>query len=149
MKLVAPDIGAVKMAGYYAKHMDAELVVVDKRRPQPNLAYVQNIIGDVKDRNMVILDDLIDTAGSMCAAAEALKENGAKDIYACSSHALLSRDAVQKIEKSSIKNLIITDTIPLNPDKNSDKIKVISTASMVGEAIKRIHFEQSISSLFV
>ena len=149
LKLVAPDIGAVKMTGYYAKHMDAELVVVDKRRPRPNEAYVQNIIGDVEDRNVIILDDLVDTAGSLIAAVAALKEKGAKQIYACCSHGLLSGQAVERIEESAISELVITDTIPLRGDIKSSKIKVISTAPMVGEAIKRIHFEQSISSLFV
>lgn len=149
MKLVAPDIGAVKMTGYYAKHLDAELVVVDKRRPRPNEAYVQNIIGSVKNKNVIILDDLVDTAGSLIAAADALKENGALQIFACCSHALLSGNAVEKIDNSPISELVITDTIPLRGDLKSDKIKVISTAPMVGEAIKRIHFEQSISSLFV
>ena len=149
LKLVAPDIGAVKMIGYYAQHMDAQLVVVDKRRPFPNEAYVQHIIGEVAGHNLVILDDLVDTAGSMCAAAKALKKEGAADIYACCSHALLSGNAVKKIEESPIKELIITDTIPLRKGLKSSKIKLISTAPMVGEAIKRIHFEQSISSLFV
>ena len=148
-KLVAPDVGAVKMIGYYAKRMDAELVVVDKRRPRPNEAYVQNVIGEVEGRNMVILDDLIDTAGSMVAAAEALEERGAKKIFASASHALLSGNAIEKINASPISELVITDTIPLKEGAVSEKIKVISTAPMVGEAIKRIHFEQSISSLFV
>ena len=98
---------------------------------------------------MIILDDLVDTAGSLIAAVAALKEKGAKQIYACCSHGLLSGQAVERIEESAISELVITDTIPLRGDIKSSKIKVISTAPMVGEAIKRIHFEQSISSLFV
>jgi ribose-phosphate pyrophosphokinase len=149
LKLAAPDIGAVKMAGYYAQRMDAELIVVDKRRPRPNEAYVQSVIGEVEGRNVVILDDLVDTAGSLCAAAQALKERGAKKIFACCSHGLLSGNAMERIEASPISELVITDSVPLRAKKVPKKIKVISTAPMVGEAIKRIHFEQSISSLFV
>jgi len=147
--VASPDIGAVKMASAYARRLDADLVVIDKRRPKPNEAYVQTVIGNVEDKNVLIADDLIDTGGSMVNAAKALKERGAKKIYACCSHPLLSLDAVDKINNSVIAELAVTDTIPLKRGKKSDKIKVVSSAAMFGEAIKRTHLEQSISSLFV
>ena len=147
--IASPDVGAVKMASAYAKRLDAELIVVDKRRPQPNEAYVQTIIGEVEGRNILLVDDLIDTGGSITNAAIALKQRKAKNIYACCTHALLSLDAVEILDNSPIVELAVTDTIPLTKNPQSGKIKVISCADMVGEAIKRTHLEQSISSLFV
>jgi len=149
LTVAAPDIGAVKMASAYARRLNAELVVVDKRRPKPNEAYVQTVIGDVKGKNVLIADDLIDTGGSMVNAAAALKERGAEYIYACCSHPLFSKDAVDKLHNSVISEIAVTDTIPLKNPAASDKIKVVSCASMFGEAIKRTHLEQSISSLFI
>jgi ribose-phosphate pyrophosphokinase len=149
LAISAPDIGAVKLAAAYAKRLEAELVVVDKRRPRPNETYVQTIIGEVQSRNVLLVDDLIDTGGSLTNAATALKERGAVDIYACCSHPLLSLDAVDKVNKSCLTELAVTDTIPLKNPHASSKIKVISCSTMVGEAIKRTHLEQSISSLFV
>jgi len=149
LAVAAPDIGAVKMASAYARRLEAELIVVDKRRPRPNEAFVQTIIGEVEGRNILIADDLIDTGGSLTNAAKALKDRGAKNIFACCSHAVLSADAIEKVNCSDIAELAITDTIPLRKPGASDKIKVISCAAMVGEAIKRTHLEQSISSLFV
>lgn len=149
MSVVAPDIGSVKMASAYAKRLEAELVVVDKRRPRPNESFVETIIGDVKGRNVVIVDDLVDTGGSLVGAAENLKQRGAEKIYAVVSHPLLSANAVEKINESPISELMVTDTIPLKKPDSSDKIKVITCAEMFGEAIKRIHLEQSISSLFL
>lgn len=147
--VAAPDIGAVKMASAYAKRLSADLVVVDKRRPRPNEAFVQTVIGDVKGKNVLIADDLIDTGGSMANAAAALKERGALKIYACCSHPLFSKDAVTKLHNSVISEIAVTDTIPLKNPGASEKIKVVSCASMFGEAIKRTHLEQSISSLFI
>ena len=147
--VASPDIGAVKMASAYAKRLDAELVVIDKRRPRPNEAFVQTVIGDVADKNVLIADDLIDTGGSMVNAAEALKDRGAKNIYACCSHPVFSRDAIKKIDNSVISEVAITDTIPLRKSSKAGKLKVVSCAAMFGEAIKRTHLEQSISSLFV
>ena len=149
LAVAAPDIGAVKMASAYAKRLEAELIVVDKRRSRPNETFVQTIIGEVEGRNILIVDDIIDTGGSLTNAAKALKNRGAKNIYACCSHAVLSADAVDKVNHSDIAELAVTDTIPLRKPGASDKIKVISCAAMVGEAIKRTHLEQSISSLFV
>ena len=149
LSVVAPDVGSVKLANAYAKRLDAELVMVDKRRPRPNEAVVATIIGDVKGRNAFIVDDLIDTGGSLVGAAAKLKEMGANKIYALASHALLSANAVEKLNDSPICELIVTDTIPLKHPEATDKISVLSCANMFGEAIKRIHFEQSISSLFV
>ncbi len=149
ISVVAPDIGSVKMASAYAKRLEAELVVVDKRRPRPNESFVETIIGDVKGRNVVIVDDLVDTGGSLVGAAANLKQRGAESIYAVVSHAVLSSNAADKIQDSPISELLITDTIPLKDSQKYSKIKVISSADMFGEAIKRIHFEQSISSLFV
>lgn len=149
LAVVAPDIGAVKMASAYAKRLGAELVVVDKRRPRPNEAYVESIIGNVKGKNVLIADDLIDTGGSIVHAAKALKLHGAKKIYACCSHPVFSLDAIERIHASDICEVAVTDTIPLKRPDASDKIKVISSAAMFGEAIKRTHLEQSISSLFV
>jgi len=149
LTVVAPDIGAVKMASAYAKRLGAELVVVDKRRPRPNEAYVESIIGSVKGKNVLIADDLIDTGGSIVNAAKALKLHGAKKIYACCSHPVFSLDAIERIHASDICEVAVTDTIPLKRPEASDKIKVISSAAMFGEAIKRTHLEQSISSLFV
>jgi len=147
--VASPDIGAVKMASAYAKRLDAKLVVIDKRRPKPNEAFVQTVIGEVKGKNVLIADDLIDTGGSMVNAAAALKERGALNIYACCSHPLFSADAVERIDNSVIKELAVTDTIPLRKPNASKKIIVVSCAEMFGEAIKRTHLEQSISSLFV
>ena len=149
LAVVAPDIGAVKMASAYAKRLDAELVVVDKRRPRPNEAYVQSIIGNIEGKNVLIADDLIDTGGSIVNAAKALKDHGAEKIYACCSHPVFSADAVERIHSSDICEVAVTDTIPLKRPNVTDKIKVISCAEMFGEAIKRTHLEQSISSLFI
>jgi ribose-phosphate pyrophosphokinase len=149
LSVVAPDVGSVKLANAYAKRLNAELVMVDKRRPRPNEAVVATIIGDVKGRNAFIVDDLIDTGGSLVGAANKLKEMGANKIHALASHALLSADAVEKLNASPICELIVTDTIPLKKPEATDKISVLSCANMFGEAIKRIHLEQSISSLFV
>ena len=149
LAVVAPDIGAVKMASAYAKRLGAELVVVDKRRPRPNEAYVESIIGNIKGKNVLIADDLIDTGGSIVNAARALKIHGAEKIYACCSHPVFSDDAIERIHASDICEVAVTDTIPLKRPEASDKIEVISCAEMFGEAIKRTHLEQSISSLFV
>lgn len=145
--VVAPDIGSVKMARAYAKRLDAGLAIIDKRRPEPNVAEVYHVIGEVKDKNVFIVDDLIDTAGTIVAAAKRLKADGARDIYVACTHPVLSGPAIDRLNESDIKEMIVTDTIPLTA--KCDKIRVLSVAGLLGEAIQRIHREESVSSLFV
>ncbi|MDA3792190.1 MAG: ribose-phosphate pyrophosphokinase [Elusimicrobia bacterium] len=150
LTVVAPDTGGVERARELAKRIDADIVVIDKRRPEPNVAKIYNVIGDVKGKNAVIVDDMVDTAGTLAEISQALMENGAKGVYGLCTHGVLSGDAVEKIRKSSIKELITTDTIPMDDNKNKvNKIKVLSIAELLGEAIKRIHEETSVSDLFV
>ena len=149
LAVVAPDIGAMKMARAYSNYLTAPLAVVDKRRPTQNVSEVMNIIGDVKDRNILMVDDLIDTGGSLTSAAKALREQGAKDIYACCTHGLLSGNAVEKIEKSPIREFVLTDTVPMQQGEKSKKIRILTASKLIGESIRRIFNEESISSLFV
>jgi len=145
--VVSPDVGSIKMARAFAKKLGASLALVDKRRPRPDVSEVINIIGEVKDRNVLIRDDMITTAGSVVEAAVALKEGGARDIYAACTHPVLAGDAVEKIDRSPIKRVAVSNTIPLQKN-GSDKLVVISVGRLFGEAIKRIHLERSVSSLF-
>ncbi len=144
--IVSPDIGGVKIARSYAKRLNAKLVVIDKRRPEPNKAEVMNIIGDVEGKNVLLIDDLIDTGGTFVSAIKALKKRGAKKIMGAITHPLLSGDAVKRIEDSDIDKLYVTDTIPLV--KESEKIVVKSVTKLFAEAIIRSHNNESISSLF-
>jgi len=144
--VVAPDVGSLKMARAYAKKLGADLAFIDKRRPVQNVAEVMNIIGEVKGKNVLLVDDLIDTAGTITNAAAALKERGALKIVASSTHPILSGPAFQRIEDSPIDQLLVTDTVPLR--KPSKKIKVLSVASIFAEAIQRIHTNDTISALF-
>lgn len=146
--VASPDVGGIKMARAYAKRLGAELAIVDKRRIDDKHAEVMNILGNVKGKNIVIVDDLTSTASSICEAAEALKKAGALRIMAAVSHPVLSGPAVDRIRKSSIEEFIVTDTIPLDPSKKDKKIKVLSVAPLLAEAIARIHNEKSVSSLF-
>jgi len=146
--IVSPDAGGMAMARSYSKRLNCPLALVDKRRPRPNVSEVVNVIGDVAGKNVIIRDDMIDTGGSLIGAAEALKKNGANTIFAACTHALLSGPSVQRIEASSLTKLIVSDSIALTPDKRIEKIEVLSVASLFGEAIKRIHEEKSVSSLF-
>ena len=146
--VASPDVGGIKMARAYAKRLGAELAIVDKRRIDDKHAEVMNILGEVKGKNIVIVDDLTSTASSICEAAEALKKAGALRIMAAVSHPVLSGPAVDRIRKSSIEEFIVTDTIPLDPSKKDKKIKVLSVAPLLAEAIARIHNEKSVSSLF-
>ena len=145
--VVSPDVGSVERARSFAKRLDMGLVIIDKRRPRPNEAVVYNIIGDVKGKTCFIFDDLVDTAGTLAQVAHSIKEQGAATIIAACTHGVLSRDAVEKIEKSPIEELILSDTIPVNTAKSA-KIKVVSVASILAEAIKRNHMGESISELF-
>jgi ribose-phosphate pyrophosphokinase len=146
LAIASPDVGGIKMARAYAKRLHADLIVIDKRRPKPNVAEVMNIIGEVKGKNVIIIDDLIDTAGTFVNAVNALKEKGALEVYGACTHPILSGEAINRINKLPLKKLFITDTIPLH--KESDKIEVKSVASLFAEAIKRTNLNESISSLF-
>lgn len=146
--VIVADTGSIKMVRNFAKKFDCPMAVVDKRRPATNQAEVINIIGEVKDKNVIIRDDIIDTGGTLTEFAYALQKKGAKEIYACCTHAVLSGDSVEKIENSPIKRLVISDTIYQKEGKLSNKIEVISVAQLFGEAIIRTDKEESISSLF-
>jgi ribose-phosphate pyrophosphokinase len=146
---VSPDAGGVERTRAYAKRMDADLAIIDKRREKANVSEVMNIIGDIRDRDCIILDDMIDTAGTLCNAAKALKERGARRVFAAATHAVLSGPAVDRIRSSALEEVVVTDTMPLSPAaKDSGKFKVLSVAGLLGEAIKRIHHSDSVSSLF-
>ena len=148
--VVSPDVGGIKIARQYSNHLNMRLAVVDKRRMGPEEIEVGFVIGDVEGRNAIIIDDLIATGGSICQAARVLKEKGAKDIYVGATHPVLCGAAVEKLSKAPIKELAVTDTIPLNDHAKSlgAKIKVLSVSGLLGEAIKRIHTNMSISSMF-
>ena len=148
--VVSPDAGGVERARAFAKRLGTNLAIIDKRRPRPNVSEVMNIIGDIEGKTAVLLDDMIDTAGTITQAAEALAKNGAKQVYACATHAVLSGPAMERIEKSPIKELVVTNTIPqMKGAPSSSKIKRLSVGPLLGEAIKRIHCGESVSSLFV
>jgi len=146
--IVSPDVGGIKMARAYAKRFKASLAIVDKRRNSPDSTEVMHLLGEVKGKTAILVDDLIATGSSLVEAAKVLKEKGAKKIYACVTHGVLSGNAVKKLENSFIDFLAITDSIPLLPQKRSKRIKVVSVAGLFAEAIKRIHLEKSISILF-
>jgi ribose-phosphate pyrophosphokinase len=148
--IVSPDAGGVERARAYSKRLGTSLAIIDKRRPAPNVSEVVNIIGDVKGRDAIIVDDMVDTAGTLCAAAQAVKEQGARAVYACASHGVLSPPALERIMASPLEELLITDTVPVRDDvRDCPKIKVLPVARLLGEAVKRIHHGDSISSLFI
>ncbi len=147
--VVSPDAGGVERARAFAKRLGANLAIIDKRRPRPNVSEVMNIIGEVEGKTTILLDDMIDTAGTITQAAQALSDRGAKQVYACCTHAVLSGPAIERIEKSPIKELVVTNTIPERESARSPKIKRLSVGPLLGEALKRIHFGESVSSLFV
>jgi len=148
--IVSPDAGGVERARAYAKRLEAGLAIIDKRREKPNQSEVMHIIGNVKDKVAILVDDMIDTAGTLCNSAEALKQNGAKKIYACATHPVFSGPAIERIVQSPIDKVIVTDTIPLSEKaKNSGKISVVTISSLIGEAIRRITSGGSLSALFV
>ena len=148
MVIVSPDAGGVERARAFAKRLDADLAIVDKRRPRPNEANVMNVIGEVKGKTAILLDDMVDTAGTLCEDAHALKRFGASHIYACCSHGVLSGPAMKRLEDSPIEELMISNSIPLN-GKSTNKVTVLSVATLLAEAISRIHEDQSVSQLFV
>ncbi len=148
--VVSPDAGAVERSRSFAKHLGANLAIIDKRRIKANVAEIMNVIGDVKNKIAIMLDDMIDTAGTITQGAVALSNNGASEVIAMATHGVLSGEAMGKIDNSPIKELIITDTInPKNRHGLSSKIKILSVANILGEAVKRIHDEDSVSSLFI
>lgn len=150
LMVVSPDVGGVVRARALAKRLDCDLAIIDKRRPRANVAEVMNIIGDVKDRSCVIMDDMVDTANTLCKAADALKNNGAKRVVAYCTHPVLSGGAVQRVEESALDELVVTDTIPLSEEAtNSSTIRVLSVAELMAETIRRIVRSDSVSSLFI
>ncbi|MDE1163681.1 MAG: ribose-phosphate pyrophosphokinase [Acidobacteriaceae bacterium] len=149
LTVVSPDAGGVERARFFAQKLGAPLAIVDKRRTDINVTEVMNVIGDVKGRTCLILDDIVDTAGTLVKTAEALKDQGATEVYACASHAVLSGPAVDRIKGSSLKELVVSNTIPLTEAARAvPKIKVLSIAGLLGRAIESIHMETSVSSLF-
>ncbi len=148
--VVSPDVGGIKIARLYSNHLHMRLAVVDKRRMGPEEIEVGFVIGDVEGRNAIIIDDLIATGGSICQAARVLKEKGAKDIYVAATHPVLCGVAVEKLKEAPIKEIAVTDTIPLSKDAKGlgSRIKVLTVSNLLGEAIKRIHTNTSISSMF-
>ncbi len=147
--VVSPDTGGVVRARFLASRINAGLAIIDKRRPKANVSEVMNVIGEVKGKNCIIIDDMVDTAGSISQAALALKDNGAKDIYCVSTHAVLSANAPEKLSNAGFKEIIFTNTIQIPEEKCLPNMKVLSIASLFGEAIKRIHEGESVSSLFL
>jgi ribose-phosphate pyrophosphokinase len=150
LTIVSPDAGGVERARAYAKRLDASLAIVDKRRETANVAEIHHVIGEVAGRTTLIVDDMVDTAGTLAKVADALRENGAKEVLASSSHAVLSGPALERIEASALSKLIVTDSIPLSEEKKrSSKIVQLSIAELMSKAIRNIHEEASVTSLFV
>ncbi|MBT9172245.1 MAG: Ribose-phosphate pyrophosphokinase [Syntrophomonadaceae bacterium] len=146
--VISPDMGGVTRARELAERLQLPMAIIDKRRPEPNVAEVMNIIGNVRDKTVVMLDDIIDTAGTMTQGADALLEHGAKEVYACCTHPVLSGPALERLAIAPIKEIIVTDTIPVPPEKCLPKIRVLSVAQLIGDAIIRVHEELSVSKLF-
>ncbi|MBN1901465.1 ribose-phosphate pyrophosphokinase [Candidatus Sumerlaeota bacterium] len=146
--VVSPDVGNVKLARAYADRLKAPLAIIDKRRPEPNVSEVMNIIGDIRGKNVFMFDDIIDTAGTIVNGANALIKHGARDVYACCTHPVLSGIAKQRILESPLKRIIVTNTIPQSEGEFGGRLKIVSIAPLIGEAIRRIHQHQSVSELF-
>lgn len=146
--VVSPDLGGVTRARTFANLLDLPIAIIEKRRPKANVSEVMNVIGDINNRNVIIVDDIIDTAGTIAKAASVLKNFGAKKVYACATHGVLSGPAIERIRDSELEKFVITDTIPLSPEKKIDKIDVVSVAGLFAEAIRRIHDNESVSTLF-
>jgi ribose-phosphate pyrophosphokinase len=146
--VVSPDLGGVTRARNLAERIGASIAIIDKRRPEPNVAEIMHVIGELEGKTVIMIDDIIDTAGTITQGAAALMERGAKEVYACCTHPVLSGPALDRLQKSVIKEVVITNTIQLPEDKRLDKIKVLSVAPLLGEAIIRIHEDLSVSKLF-
>ncbi|HNU91091.1 MAG TPA: ribose-phosphate pyrophosphokinase [Spirochaetota bacterium] len=147
--IVSPDTGGVERARFLGKRLNAGLAIIDKRRPEANVSKVMHVIGDVKGKNCILLDDMIDTGGSISGAARALREDGARDIYCVATHPVLSADAAEKLRSAEFKEIVVTNTIPMSPENKLPNMTVLSIAPLFGEAIRRIHNGESVSSLFV
>ncbi len=147
--MVSPDSGGAERARFYAKKLNAGLAIIDKRRPEPNVAEIQHVIGDVSGKNCVLVDDMVDTGGSISKAAEALRKEGAKDVYCLFTHPVLSGKAIDNMESGGFKEIIFTNTIPFRGAREMVGMKILSIAPLFGEAIRRIHNGESVSSLFV
>ncbi|HET9932881.1 MAG TPA: ribose-phosphate diphosphokinase, partial [Polyangiaceae bacterium] len=147
---VSPDAGGVERARAYSKRLGATLAIIDKRRDRPNVSEVMHLIGDVRGRDCIIVDDMIDTAGTLCNAARAAMDYGARRVVACATHGVLSGPAVQRIEQSPLEEVVVTNSFPLSEEARAcKKIRVLSIGRLLGEAIRRIHNSDSVSSLFV
>ncbi len=146
--IVSPDAGGVERARYYAKKLGCTIAIIDKRRPKPNVSKIMHIIGEVKGKTAIIVDDIIDTAGTLTNAAFALQKEGAKEVYACCSHPVLSGDAIEKINNSPIVEIATTNTIKFKHKENTNKIKVLSVGALIGEAIRRVYHKESLSAIF-
>ena len=146
--LVSPDLGGVTRTRDLAEYLGAEIAILEKRRSAPNVAKIMNLIGDVDGKTVIMTDDIIDTAGTITLGAEALMNRGAKEVYACCTHPVLSGPAIDRIQNSCLKEVVVTNTIPLPEEKQIDKIKVLSVAPLLGEAIMRVHQDASVSELF-
>lgn len=146
--IVSPDHGSVVRARNMAEPLHAPIAIVDKRRPEPNKSEIMNIIGDIKGKNCILVDDMVDTAGTITNAANALEELGAKNVYACATHPLFSGPAIERVEKSAIKEMVVLNTIPLDENKKIDKITMLSVAQIFADAMDRIHRNASVSEMF-
>ena len=146
--VVSPDVGGVKRARGLAKWLNTSLAIIDKRREKANESEVMNLIGDVKGKRAILIDDMIDTAGTICNAAKAIKENGALEVYGCATHAVFSGLAVKRLKESAFKEVVVTDTIQLADEQKFDKLKILSSSEMFAETIKRIVTHEAISDLF-
>ncbi len=148
MVIVSPDAGGVERARYYAKKLGCTIAIIDKRRPKPNVSEIMHIIGDIKGKTAIIVDDIVDTAGTLTNAAAALYEEGAKEVYACCTHPVLSGNAIEKINNSPLKELAVTNTIKFDRPIPTDKIRVLSVGALIGEAIRRVYHKESLSAIF-
>ena len=146
--IVSPDAGGVERARYYAKKLGCSIAIIDKRRPTANVSEIMHIIGEVQGKIAIIVDDIVDTAGTLTNAAKALHEDGAEVVYACCTHPVLSGDAIDKINKSPLKELVVTNTITFKRPMPTDKVRVLSVGSLIGEAIRRVYHKESLSAIF-
>jgi ribose-phosphate pyrophosphokinase len=149
LAVVAPDVGSIKMVRAFAKRLDASLAIIDKRRPRPNEAVVMNFIGDVRGKDVVIFDDMIDTAGTLADAARVCHENGALSITACATHAILSGRALERLNDAPIREVVVSNTVPFTRQDLCAKIRVLDISALLADAIERIHLEKTVSALFV
>ena len=146
--VVSPDLGGVTRARAFANELNLPIAIIEKRRPKPNVSEVMNIIGDIKGKNAILVDDIIDTAGTICKACDSLIEKGAKKVYGCATHGVLSGPAIDRINNSNLEKFVITDTIHLPKEKQIDRIDIVSVAPIFASAIKRINTNSSVSEMF-